>query len=65
MYRSKVQCDYFRVPFTDVDVCRSGHMSNSVEIQFDERQKAVAPGQVAAVYDGDWCLGSGTIVHTE
>ena len=40
-------------------------MSNSVEIHFDERQKAVAPGQVAAVYDGDWCLGSGTIVHTE
>ena len=32
-------------------------------IQFDSPQHAVAPGQVAAVYDteGIWCIGSGVI----
>ncbi|KAF8625580.1 hypothetical protein AX15_005301 [Amanita polypyramis BW_CC] len=33
-------------------------------IKFDEPQKAVTPGQVAAVYDGDHCLGCGLIVET-
>ena len=28
---------------------------------FHEAQKAVASGQIVAVWDGDWCLGSGTI----
>ncbi|KAL0946412.1 hypothetical protein HGRIS_012637 [Hohenbuehelia grisea] len=36
---------------------------HDVSIVFDERQKAVAPGQVVAVWDGDWCLGCGTIVE--
>lgn len=35
--------------------------TGTLRIVFDEAQKAVAPGQVAAVWDGDWCLGCGTI----
>ncbi|KAG1762644.1 tRNA methyl transferase-domain-containing protein, partial [Suillus occidentalis] len=31
-------------------------------IDFNEPQKAVAPGQVATVYIEDWCLGCGTIL---
>ena len=33
-----------------------------MEISFREPQKAIAEGQVAVLWDGDWCLGSGTIV---
>lgn len=41
-----------------------GEMKNTVLIDFDEPQNAVALGQVAAVWDGDWCLGSGVIAQT-
>ena len=30
-------------------------------IEFDEPQDRVALGQVAALWDGDWCLGCGII----
>lgn len=30
----------------------------------DEPEKAVTPGQIAALYDGDWCLGCGVIKST-
>ncbi|KII88169.1 hypothetical protein PLICRDRAFT_54024 [Plicaturopsis crispa FD-325 SS-3] len=33
-------------------------------IDFDEPEKAVAPGQCATVWDGERCLGSGTIDST-
>ncbi|KAI0034052.1 tRNA methyltransferase [Vararia minispora EC-137] len=33
----------------------------ALHIAFDEPQKAVARGQIAALYDGMWCLGCGTI----
>ena len=36
----------------------------AIVIEFDEPQKAVAPGQVAVVWDGDWCLGCGVIERT-
>ena len=32
-----------------------------IYIQFDESQDRVAIGQVAAIWDGDWCLGCGII----
>ncbi|KAJ7261768.1 tRNA-specific 2-thiouridylase [Mycena haematopus] len=32
-----------------------------IEIVFDEPLKGVAPGQVSALWDGDWCLGCGII----
>lgn len=34
----------------------------SVEILFDEPQRAVTPGQAAVLYDGDVVLGGGTVV---
>ena len=34
----------------------------SVEILFDEPQRAVTPGQAAVLYDGDIVLGGGTVV---
>lgn len=40
---------------------RSTH-DTLIEIAFREPQKAIAEGQVAALWDEDWCLGSGTIV---
>lgn len=39
-----------------------GPTKGSVRIIFDEPQKAVPTGQVAAIWDDDWCLGCGTIV---
>ncbi|KAF9644300.1 5-methylaminomethyl-2-thiouridylate-methyltransferase [Thelephora ganbajun] len=35
-----------------------------IGISFREPQKAIAEGQVAVLWDGDWCLGSGTIIST-
>jgi tRNA U34 2-thiouridine synthase MnmA/TrmU len=34
---------------------------HALRIVFDEPLKAVALGQIAALYDGAWCLGCGTI----
>lgn len=45
-----IGCTVFRTPEEGV-----------VRINFDEPQKAVAAGQVAAVWAGDWCLGCGII----
>lgn len=38
--------------------------SNTVQITFDEPHKAVAHGQIVVLYDGDHCLGCGTIDET-
>lgn len=38
--------------------------NNGVVIECDEPQQAVTPGQVAALWEHDWCLGSGTIGAT-
>jgi tRNA-specific 2-thiouridylase len=32
-----------------------------IEVRFDDRQKAVAPGQFVVFYDGDRCLGGAVI----
>ncbi|KAI0062349.1 tRNA methyltransferase [Artomyces pyxidatus] len=45
-----VPCTVFRLP-----------EDGSIRIIFDDQQKAVAPGQVATVWDNNWCLGSGVI----
>ncbi|EIW84783.1 5-methylaminomethyl-2-thiouridylate-methyltransferase [Coniophora puteana RWD-64-598 SS2] len=36
-----------------------------LRIIFDEPQKAQAPGQIAVLYDGTWCLGCGRIRDAE
>ncbi|KAJ3989811.1 tRNA-specific 2-thiouridylase [Lentinula detonsa] len=36
----------------------------SLEIITDEPMRGVSPGQVAALWDGDWCLGCGVIAST-
>ena len=38
--------------------------TNAVQIIFDEPHKAVAQAQIAVLYDGDHCLGCGTIDET-
>jgi tRNA-5-taurinomethyluridine 2-sulfurtransferase len=38
--------------------------SKTVQIMFDEPHRGVAQGQVAVLYDGDHCLGCGTIDET-
>lgn len=35
--------------------------AGGVRIVFDEPEKGIAEGQVAVLWDGDWCLGCGTI----
>ncbi|KAJ4482127.1 tRNA-specific 2-thiouridylase [Lentinula aciculospora] len=35
-----------------------------LEILTDEPMRGVSPGQVAALWDGDWCLGCGVIAAT-
>ncbi|PPQ88868.1 hypothetical protein CVT25_009062 [Psilocybe cyanescens] len=41
-----------------------GERGSMLIIECDEPQQAVCPGQAAALYLGNWCLGSGTIVST-
>ncbi|WWC64946.1 tRNA (5-methylaminomethyl-2-thiouridylate)-methyltransferase [Kwoniella dejecticola CBS 10117] len=36
----------------------------SISIEFDEPLSGVSPGQVAAIWYDDWCLGSGVICDT-
>ncbi len=35
----------------------------SVEVRFEQPQAAIAPGQLAVFYAGDYCLGGGEIAH--
>ncbi|MCI7146227.1 MAG: tRNA 2-thiouridine(34) synthase MnmA [Clostridiales bacterium] len=41
---------------------RPAEQGNSVEIRFDEPQRAITPGQAAVLYDGDVVLGGGKII---
>ena len=36
---------------------------NKVEVVFDDPVRAITPGQEIVFYDGEECLGSGTIDH--
>jgi tRNA-specific 2-thiouridylase len=54
---------------------RSGHAAapataflnaqDRLEIQFEEAQFAVTPGQAAVLYQGEWLLGGGVIIDAE
>lgn len=37
------------------------HDNNTVNVRFDEPQRAISPGQAAVLYDGDVVVGGGTI----
>ncbi|HSR62971.1 MAG TPA: tRNA 2-thiouridine(34) synthase MnmA [Gammaproteobacteria bacterium] len=37
---------------------------DNLEVTFDEPQRAVTPGQFVVLYQGNTCLGGGTITHT-
>jgi len=41
------------------------YSADDYEIRFEEALHGVAPGQVGAAWEGDWCLGCGEIVSTE
>ncbi|CAM3551329.1 MULTISPECIES: tRNA 2-thiouridine(34) synthase MnmA [Brevibacillus] len=49
----------YRQPDQGVTVNLLG--DNQVEVVFDQPQKAVTPGQAVVFYDGEVCLGGGTI----
>ncbi|AJY76108.1 tRNA 2-thiouridine(34) synthase MnmA [Paenibacillus beijingensis] len=49
----------YRQPDQGVTVTLDG--SGGAEVVFDKPQKAVTPGQAVVFYDGDVCLGGGTI----
>jgi tRNA-specific 2-thiouridylase len=38
---------------------------DSLEIRFDEAQRAVTPGQSVVLYDGEVCLGGAVIAATD
>lgn len=38
--------------------------NNQFRVTFDEPQRAITPGQLAVLYDGDHLLGGGTIEHS-
>lgn len=50
----------YRQSLQSCTVISHGH--DGLEITFAEPQKAVTPGQYAAFYDNDVCLGSAVIV---
>lgn len=61
-FRATVQVRH-RAPRVPVRVLQRW-TSNAVQIKFDKPYKAVAPGQIAALFDGDRCLGGGAIDET-
>lgn len=36
---------------------------DQMEVQFEDAQRAITPGQAVVLYDGDICVGGGTIMH--
>ncbi|KAJ2930700.1 hypothetical protein H1R20_g6394, partial [Candolleomyces eurysporus] len=53
-----------RYRMTPVPCTVKSTTSGGLVIECDEPEHAVAPGQVAVLYDGDWCLGCGPISQT-
>lgn len=51
----------FRYRQPDQGVTLTWQEDGSVDVQFDQQQKAITPGQAVVFYDGEVCLGGGTI----
>ncbi len=51
----------FRYRQPDQAVFVQIHPDNTCEVQFDQPQRAITPGQSVAFYEGDVCLGGGII----
>ncbi|MDQ1235321.1 tRNA-specific 2-thiouridylase [Paenibacillus sp. SORGH_AS306] len=51
----------FRYRQPDQAVTLTWQADGNVHVQFDEPQKAITPGQAVVFYDGELCLGGGTI----
>lgn len=51
----------FRYRQPDQGVTLIWQADGNVHVQFDEPQKAITPGQAVVFYDGELCLGGGTI----
>ena len=55
----------FRYRQKDIPVTVKLLDNNEIKITYGEPTKAVTPGQVAVLYDGDICLGGGIIKSIE
>ncbi len=55
----------FRYRQPDQGVTLTWQEDGNVHVQFDVQQKAITPGQAVVFYDGDVCLGGGTIEVAE
>ncbi|WP_322924158.1 tRNA 2-thiouridine(34) synthase MnmA [Paenibacillus campi] len=55
----------FRYRQPDQGVTLTWQADGNVHVQFDVQQKAITPGQAVVFYDGDVCLGGGTIEVAE
>ncbi|KAF8651508.1 hypothetical protein AX16_004720 [Volvariella volvacea WC 439] len=59
---SPIGCTIFRSHTRHTE--SSSDAEVEVTVKFDDPQKSAAPGQVAVLYDRDWCLGCGVIALT-
>ncbi|WP_404822584.1 tRNA 2-thiouridine(34) synthase MnmA [Paenibacillus gallinarum] len=55
----------FRYRQPDQGVTLTWREDGTVHVAFDQQQKAITPGQAVVFYDGDVCLGGGTIDKVE
>lgn len=55
----------FRYRQPDQGVTLTWRKDGTVHVAFDQQQKAITPGQAVVFYDGDVCLGGGTIDQVE